>query len=65
MLKSKMLIDGGADSLVATSLLEAINVVVLKVVPRSVLQGPLQNAATSDMTPRLYCGLEECPREML
>ncbi|KAI3962147.1 hypothetical protein MKW98_005778 [Papaver atlanticum] len=35
--------------------------------PRSVLQGPLQNSTTSDMTPRLYCELEECkcPREML
>ncbi|KAI3915295.1 hypothetical protein MKX01_035554 [Papaver californicum] len=107
MLNSKMLIDGGADSLVATSLLEASNVVVLKessvihsnanlgvhgqgllnlsgpgnqieaqrlilslfysihVGPGSMLQGPLQNATTSDMTPRLYCELEECPRELL
>ncbi|KAI3904310.1 hypothetical protein MKW92_039276 [Papaver armeniacum] len=107
MLNSKMLIDGGADSLVATSLLEASNVVVLKessvihsnanlgvhgqgllnlsgpgnqieaqrlilslfysihVGPGSVLQGPLQNATTSDMTPRLYCELEECPMELL
>ncbi|KAI3923942.1 hypothetical protein MKW98_012731 [Papaver atlanticum] len=55
MLNSKILIDGGADSLIAISLLEAINV------------GPLQNATTSDMTPRLYYELVECefPREML
>lgn len=32
MLNSKLLIDGGVDSLVATSLLEASNLVVLKVV---------------------------------
>lgn len=31
MWNSKMLIDGGGDSLVATSLLEASNLVVLKV----------------------------------
>jgi hypothetical protein len=31
MWNSKMLIDGGVDSLVATSLLEASNLVVLKV----------------------------------
>lgn len=32
MWNSKMLIDGGSDSLVATSLLEASNLVVLKVI---------------------------------
>ncbi|OVA08499.1 hypothetical protein BVC80_209g237 [Macleaya cordata] len=107
MWNSKMLIDGGGDALVATSLLEASNLVVLKessvihsnanlgvhgqgllnlsgpgdqieaqrlilslfysihVGPGSILQGPLQNATTSDMTPRLYCDLQECPMELL
>lgn len=31
MWKSKMLIDGGSDAIVATSFLEASNIVVLKV----------------------------------
>lgn len=31
MLNSKMLIDGGSDTIFATSLLEASNIVVLKV----------------------------------
>ncbi|KAF5481918.1 hypothetical protein F2P56_002530 [Juglans regia] len=107
MLNSKMLIDGGVDSLVATSLLEASNLVVLKgssvihsnanlgvhgqgylnlsgpgnlieaqrlilslfysvnVGPGSVLQGPLDNGGSNDMMPQLYCGLPDCPGELL
>lgn len=107
MLNSKMLIDGGDEAIVATSLLEASNLIVLRgsslihsnanlgvhgqgllnlsgpgdqieaqrlilslfysihVGPGSVLQGPLENATTSDMTPRLYCDLHDCPIELL
>ncbi|KAF8400908.1 hypothetical protein HHK36_014211 [Tetracentron sinense] len=107
MWNSKMLIDGGGDAIVATSLLEASNLVVLKessvihsnanlgvhgqgllnlsgpgdrieaqrlilslfysihVGPGSVLRGPLENAATDNVTPRLYCDLQDCPMELL
>ncbi|XP_077211838.1 uncharacterized protein LOC143847056 [Tasmannia lanceolata] len=107
MWNSKMLIDGGGDAMVATSLLEASNLVVLKessmihsnsnlgvhgqgllnltgtgdvieaqrlilslfysisVGPGSVLRGPLENSTTDDMTPRLYCELQDCPMELL
>ncbi|KAJ7958849.1 Ephrin type-B receptor [Quillaja saponaria] len=107
MWNSKMLIDGGGDVTVATSLLEASNLVVLRessvihsnanlgvhgqgllnltgpgdwieaqrlvlslfysiqVGPGSVLRGPLANATTDDMTPRLYCARKDCPFELL
>ncbi|KAF3793289.1 hypothetical protein EJ110_NYTH09664 [Nymphaea thermarum] len=107
MWNSKMFIDGGGDSIVATSLLEASNLVVLKessvirsnsnlgvhgqgllnlsgpgdrieaqrlilslfyrinVGPGSVLRGPLENATSDDLTPRLYCESRECPVELL
>ncbi|XP_058073877.1 uncharacterized protein LOC131222728 isoform X2 [Magnolia sinica] len=107
MWNSEMLIDGGGDAIVATSLLEASNLVVLRessvihsnsnlgvhgqgllnlsgsgdrieaqrlilslfysinVGPGSVLQGPLENASTDDVTPRLYCGLQDCPMELV
>ncbi|XP_077212654.1 uncharacterized protein LOC143847765 isoform X1 [Tasmannia lanceolata] len=106
MWNSQMLIDGGGDSIVATSVLEASKLVVLKessvihsnsnlgvhgqgqlnltgkgdvieaqrlilslfysihVGPGSVLRGPLENAATDDMAPRLYCE-QDCPVELL
>ncbi|KAK9273478.1 hypothetical protein L1049_018288 [Liquidambar formosana] len=107
MWNSKMLIDGGGDANVETSLLEASNLVVLKessvihsnanlgvhgqgllnlsgpgnsieaqrlvlslfysihVGPGSVLRGPLLNATTDAVTPRLYCELQDCPIELL
>ncbi|XP_044471176.1 uncharacterized protein LOC123200112 isoform X2 [Mangifera indica] len=107
MWNSKMLIDGGGDAMVATSLLEASNLVVLKessvihsnanlgvhgqgflnlsgsgdcieaqrlvlslfygihIGPGSVLRGPLQNATTDAVTPRLYCELQDCPIELI
>ncbi|KAK9266622.1 hypothetical protein L1049_003574 [Liquidambar formosana] len=107
MWNSRMLIDGGSDAIVATSLLEASNLVVLKessvihsnanlgvhgqgflnlsgpgdlieaqrlilslfssinVGPGSVLRGPLENASTNDVTPRLHCELQDCPLELL
>ncbi|XP_054796784.1 uncharacterized protein LOC129302133 [Prosopis cineraria] len=107
MWNSKLLIDGGGDVTVATSLLEASNLVVLKeasvihsnanlgvhgqgllnlsgpgdwieaqrlvlslfysihVGPGSVLRGPLENATTDDVTPKLYCDREDCPPELL
>ncbi|RVW52364.1 hypothetical protein CK203_072021 [Vitis vinifera] len=108
MWNSKLLIDGGGDANVATSLLEASNLVVLKessvihsnanlefmdktscivscfgisfmllsyvdwfttvatkVGPGSVLRGPLENATTDAVTPRLYCELQDCPTELL
>ncbi|KAG5030118.1 hypothetical protein AAZX31_05G210200 [Glycine max] len=106
MLNSKMLIDANGDQIVATSLLEASNLVVLKdssvihsnanlgvhgqgslnlsgagnlieaqhlilslffsinVGPGSVLRGPLE-ASGDDMTPQLYCEVENCPVELL
>ncbi|KAF6139924.1 hypothetical protein GIB67_033306, partial [Kingdonia uniflora] len=107
MLNSKMLIDGGEDVIVATSLLEASNLLILKessiihsnanlgvhgqgalnltgpgnqieaqrlilslfysihVGPGSVLRGPLENATSNYMTPRLYCEVAECPMELI
>ncbi|XVF49069.1 hypothetical protein PTKIN_Ptkin03bG0239400 [Pterospermum kingtungense] len=107
MWNSKVLIDGGADAIVATSLLEASNLVVLRessvihsnanlgvhgqgflnlsgpgdmieaprlilslffsinVGPGSILRGPLENASDNDMTPRLYCELQDCPMELI
>ncbi|XP_042486737.1 uncharacterized protein LOC122066956 [Macadamia integrifolia] len=107
MWNSKMLIDGGGDAMLATSMLEASNLVVLKessvihsnanlgvhgqgllnlsgpgdqieaqrlilslfyeihVGHGSILQGPLENATTNNVTPRLYCESEDCPMELL
>ncbi|GLT57214.1 hypothetical protein SLA2020_302020 [Shorea laevis] len=106
MWNSKMLIDGGGDAAVATSLLEASKYVVLKessvihsnanlgvhgqgllnlsgpgdmieaqrlvlslfysihVGHGSVLRGPLENATTDSVTPKLYCELQDCPAEL-
>ncbi|XP_058206673.1 uncharacterized protein LOC131320103 [Rhododendron vialii] len=107
MWNSKILIDGDGDAIVATSLLEASNLVVLRessvihsnanlgvhgqgflnlsgqgdvieaqrlvvslfygisVGPGSVLRGPLENASSNYVTPRLYCELQDCPKELL
>ncbi|KAK4276957.1 hypothetical protein QN277_015041 [Acacia crassicarpa] len=107
MWNSKLLIDGGGDVTLATSLLEASNLVVLKeasvihsnanlgvhgqgllnlsgpgdwieaqrlvlslfysihVGPGSVLRGPLENATTDAVTPKLYCDRDDCPLELL
>lgn len=107
MWNSKMLIDAGGDSIIATSLLEASNLLVLKessmihsnanlgvhgqgflnlsgpgdtieaerlilslfysinVGPGSVLRGPLENVNNKNMTPRLYCELQDCPAELI
>ncbi|KAL4332007.1 hypothetical protein GQ457_07G044890 [Hibiscus cannabinus] len=107
MWNSKLLIDGGEDTTVATSWLEASNLVVLKessvihsnanlgvhgqgllnlsgpgdtiqaqrlvlslfysinVGPGSVLRGPLENASSDAITPKLYCELQDCPIELL
>ncbi|KAA8521316.1 hypothetical protein F0562_011989 [Nyssa sinensis] len=107
MWNSTMLIDGGGDANVETSMLEASNLVVLKessaiqsnanlgvhgqgllnlsgpgdcieaqrlvlslfysinVGPGSVLRGPLKNATTDSVTPRLNCESEDCPIELL
>ncbi|GLT85498.1 hypothetical protein SLE2022_036870 [Rubroshorea leprosula] len=107
MWNSKMLIYGGGDVAVATSLLESSKLVVLKessvihsnanlgvhgqgllnlsgpgnmieaqrlvlslfyvihVGPGSVLRGPLENATTDAVTPKLHCELQDCPSELL
>ncbi|KAM0968498.1 hypothetical protein TB2_016507 [Malus domestica] len=107
MWNSKILIDGGGEEAVETSLLEASNLVVLRgssvihsnanlgvhgqgllnlsgpgdgiqaqrlvlslfysihVGPGSVLRGPLENATTDSVTPKLYCENEDCPYELL
>ncbi|XP_059318529.1 uncharacterized protein LOC132068810 isoform X2 [Lycium ferocissimum] len=65
MLNSKMLIDGDGDAIVATSLLEVSNLVVLKVGPGSVLRGPLENAGVNHTKTRLYCGHADCPIELI
>ncbi|XP_060213917.1 uncharacterized protein LOC132641059 isoform X2 [Lycium barbarum] len=65
MLNSKMLIDGDGDAIVATSLLEVSNLVVLKVGPGSVLRGPLENAGVNHTKTRLYCGHADCPIELM
>ncbi|KAM0944757.1 hypothetical protein DsansV1_C11g0112261 [Dioscorea sansibarensis] len=107
MWNSKILINGGGDSLVSTSLLEASNLIVLKessmirstanlgvhgqgllnlsgpgdlieaqrlilslfysinVGPGSVLRGPLINASSDEMAPKLNCELEDCPMELV
>ncbi|WVZ24998.1 hypothetical protein V8G54_003542, partial [Vigna mungo] len=51
MWNSKMLIDGGEDVIVETSLLEASNLIVLRVGPGSVLRGPSENATTDHVLP--------------
>nr|GME14715.1 uncharacterized protein LOC109179865 [Ipomoea batatas] len=107
MWNSKMLIDGGGDANVGTSMLEASNLIVLKetslihsnanlgvhgqgllnlsgpgdcieaqrlvlslfysihVGPESVLRGPLRNVTTDALTPKLNCGTDDCPVELL
>ncbi|XP_038710741.1 uncharacterized protein LOC120005270 isoform X1 [Tripterygium wilfordii] len=107
MWNSKMLIDGGGDATVATSMLEASNLVVLKkssvirsstnlgvhgqgllnlsgpgdqigaqrlvlslfysihVGLGSALRGPLENATTDAVTPKLHCEPQDCPVELL
>ncbi|XP_021690687.2 uncharacterized protein LOC110672263 isoform X2 [Hevea brasiliensis] len=107
MWNSKMIIDGGEDVTVATSWLEASNLIVLKessviksnanlgvhgqgllnlsgpgdsieaqrlvlslfysihVGPGSILRGPLKNATSDSVTPRLHCEREDCPIELL
>ncbi|XAR70820.1 hypothetical protein NMG60_11027825 [Bertholletia excelsa] len=107
MWNSTMLIDGGGDANVETSLLEASNLIVLRessvihsdanlgvhgqgllnlsgpgdcieaqrlvlslfysihVGPGSVLRGPLENAKTDAVTPRLNCDIQHCPFELL
>ncbi|XP_034218009.1 uncharacterized protein LOC117629574 isoform X3 [Prunus dulcis] len=107
MWNSKMLIDGGGEEAVETSLLEASNLVVLRessvihsnanlgvhgqgllnlsgpgdwiqaqrlvlslfysihVGPGSVLRGPLENATSDSLTPKLYCENKDCPSELL
>ncbi|XP_062163420.1 uncharacterized protein LOC133870340 isoform X2 [Alnus glutinosa] len=107
MWNSKMLIDGGDDAMLATSLLEASNLIVLKelsvihsnanlgvrgqgllnlsgpgnwieaqrlvlslfysihIGPGSLLRGPLENATTDAVTPKLHCENQDCPIELL
>ncbi|WCJ29541.1 hypothetical protein M5689_011168 [Euphorbia peplus] len=107
MWNSNMIIDGGDDTTVTTSWLEASNLIVLKessvirsnanlgvhgqgllnlsgpgdsieaqrlvlslfysihVGPGSVLRGPLENATSEAVTPRLHCEREDCPIELL
>ncbi|MBA0806922.1 hypothetical protein Gohar_022762, partial [Gossypium harknessii] len=65
MWNSKLQIDGGEDVTVATSWLEASNLVVLKVGPGSILRGPLENASSDAITPKLYCEHQDCPIELL
>ncbi|CAH9106309.1 unnamed protein product [Cuscuta epithymum] len=107
MWNSQMLIDGGGDANVETSLLEASNLIVLKesslihsnanlgvhgqgllnlsgagdcieaqrlvlslfysihVGPESVLRGPLRNATANALAPKLNCGTDDCPIELL
>ncbi|XWS72125.1 hypothetical protein CRYUN_Cryun02cG0013400 [Craigia yunnanensis] len=33
--------------------------------PGSTLRGPLENASNNDMTPQLYCKLQDCPMELV
>ncbi|XP_020097904.1 uncharacterized protein LOC109716759 [Ananas comosus] len=107
MWNSKIYINGGGDTIVGTSLLEASNLVVLKessvihsnanlgvhgqgllnlsgpgdmieaqrlilslfysinVGPGSVLRGPLINATSDEMAPKLNCEEEDCPMELI
>ncbi|KAG8635925.1 uncharacterized protein LOC110603588 isoform X2 [Manihot esculenta] len=107
MWNSNMIVDGGEDATVATSWLEASNLIVLRessviqsnanlgvhgqgllnlsgpgdsieaqrlvlslfysihVGPGSVLRGPLKNASSDAVTPRLYCEREDCPIELI
>ncbi|GAB2275819.1 hypothetical protein Dimus_010568 [Dionaea muscipula] len=107
MWNSELRVIGGGEVPVATSLLEASNLLVLKgsssihsnanlgvhgqgllnlsgagdmieaqrlvlslfysihVGPGSVLRGPLENATSDDMTPRLFCDRYDCPRELI
>ncbi|KAG7972713.1 hypothetical protein I3843_07G197400 [Carya illinoinensis] len=107
MWNSTMFIDGGDDATLATSLLEASNLIVLKessvihsnanlgvhgqgllnlsgrgdwieaqrlvlslfysihVGPGSGLRGPLENATTDAVVPRLHCENQDCPVELL
>ncbi|XP_056163736.1 uncharacterized protein LOC115684582 isoform X2 [Syzygium oleosum] len=37
----------------------------ISVGPGSTLRGPLETASDDDLTPRLYCELQDCPRELL
>ncbi|KAI8008651.1 Protein phosphatase 2C 70 [Camellia lanceoleosa] len=78
MWNSTMLIDGGGDANVETSLVEArpgdcieAQRLVLSLFYRinlglgSVLRGPLEDAKTDAVTPRLNCELQSCPIELL
>ncbi|KAG4982644.1 hypothetical protein JHK87_027393 [Glycine soja] len=47
------------------TLLMFLVVSVLWVGPGSILHGPLENATTDDVTPKLYCDKEEFPYELL
>ncbi|ONK80989.1 uncharacterized protein A4U43_C01F24020 [Asparagus officinalis] len=64
MWNSRMVISAGGDSLIATSILESSNLVVLRVGTGSVLRGPLINAS-DEMAPRLACELQNCPVELI
>ncbi|XP_075641458.1 uncharacterized protein LOC142613134 isoform X2 [Castanea sativa] len=106
MWNSTMLIDGGGDVILATSTLEASNLIVLKkssvihsnanlgvhgqgllnlsgpgnlieaqrlvlslfysihIGLESVLRGPLENATTAVVTPKLHCENQDCPIEL-
>ncbi|GFS43868.1 hypothetical protein Acr_00g0087450 [Actinidia rufa] len=37
----------------------------IKIGPGSVLRGPLENASSNYVTPRLYCELQDCPIELI
>ncbi|XP_078432105.1 uncharacterized protein LOC144703731 isoform X2 [Wolffia australiana] len=107
MWNSKLFINGGGDAIVATSLLEASNLIVLREAsvihsnsflgihgqgllnlsgsgdvieaqrlvlslfysiqlgPGSTLRGPLENATSHELAPKLSCDVEECPTEVL
>ncbi|GAB2223023.1 hypothetical protein Drorol1_Dr00017157 [Drosera rotundifolia] len=107
MWNSQLRVTGGGEVPVATSLLEASNLLVLKgssvihsnanlgvhgqgllnlsgagdrieaqrlvlslfysihVGPGSVLRGPLENATSEDMTPKLFCDRSDCPHELI
>ncbi|KAI3865932.1 hypothetical protein MKW92_032960 [Papaver armeniacum] len=75
MWKSEMLIDGvhGQGLLNLTGpgdLIEAQRLIIslfysINLGPGTVLRGPLENATANDITPRLYCGSQDCPVELL
>ncbi|XP_050229370.1 uncharacterized protein LOC126678510 isoform X2 [Mercurialis annua] len=57
-------LSGPGDSIEAQRLVLSL-FYSIHVGPGSILRGPLQNASSDAVTPKLYCELQDCPAELL